>query len=267
MFIPKPIYDMLNSSNLILQYQNVSCLRTKTSEIYLQSLLAECDIIVLTETWLKAGIYDAELFHSSYNVFRKDRNYELMGLERGGGVLLASKGNLEVKQEIILGIDDTDCDYICVQVKIPGSMRKMLIAVFYFTPNTTTSTYAHVCDMLTIHISQIQELVDILILGDFNIPSFTRVLTGQNNCDNNCDKANTLYDFMHVNDLTSHNTIANKFGKTLDLILSSTSKTDVQRTESLTRVEDPYHSTLQITVQICKPQLINKHTQSQPITP
>ena len=46
------------------------------------------DILIITETWLKSEVEDAELGLDSFHVFRKDRTLN-KDISRGGGVLVA----------------------------------------------------------------------------------------------------------------------------------------------------------------------------------
>ncbi|CAN7947312.1 unnamed protein product, partial [Ixodes hexagonus] len=52
----------------------------------------ECNLVVLTETWLNSSICDTELSSSfpNFDIFRRDR-----ANKRGGGVLIAAHRNLQ----------------------------------------------------------------------------------------------------------------------------------------------------------------------------
>lgn len=49
------------TKNLNIYYQNVRGLRTKCNELRLSVLNNNYDVIILTESWLHSGIFDAEL--------------------------------------------------------------------------------------------------------------------------------------------------------------------------------------------------------------
>ena len=51
------------------------------------------DILIITETWLKSEIEDAELGLESFYIFRKDRKLNT-DISRGGGVLVVVRKNL-----------------------------------------------------------------------------------------------------------------------------------------------------------------------------
>ncbi|KAK9753574.1 hypothetical protein QE152_g1965 [Popillia japonica] len=75
------------------EQKQIRGLRTKTNEFYNNCLASNFDVIVLTETWLHAGISAMELFGDAYHVYRHDRNSENPSV-RGGGVLVAIHSNL-----------------------------------------------------------------------------------------------------------------------------------------------------------------------------
>lgn len=64
------------------------------------------DIIAITETWMSESIYSNEILPNNYNIIRKDRD------TRGGGVLLAVKNIIPVKQ---LPVPD-DVEIVSVEI-------------------------------------------------------------------------------------------------------------------------------------------------------
>ena len=144
---------MNDAADIEIIYQNVRGLRTKISDLYLQSFTMECEILALSETWLKEGIFDTELLNSTFVVYRKDRNYAQTGVTRGGGVLLALKTSFQAVRIVLQGLNDLDCDYVGVRVRRQDLAGSLHVFVFYFPPNTAAETYARVCDALTIYMS------------------------------------------------------------------------------------------------------------------
>ncbi len=71
-------------------------------------------------------------------------------------------------------------------------------------------------DMLTMHISSIRNSEDLIILGNFNVPTTFK----QENTDSlerltaytSCSKAAVLYEFIGGNNIEFHNTIKNVQG-------------------------------------------------------
>ena len=97
-------------------------------------------------------IKSSEIFHTSFTVMRKDRNYQALGLGRGRGILLAVRLNLRAKRVTIPGIEDTDCDYVCVQVSWEKYQNKVYVAIFYFPPKTFDEVYTHTFDVLSLYL-------------------------------------------------------------------------------------------------------------------
>lgn len=59
---------------MLIFYQNVNRIRSKISELYINVLNSNYDIICLTETNLNDSIFDSECFDDRYSVFRRDRS-------------------------------------------------------------------------------------------------------------------------------------------------------------------------------------------------
>lgn len=64
-------------------------------DLTLSTDTADYDIISITETWLNAGHNNNEFFSSKYRVFRKDRCDSSIGTDRGGGVLIAVRMEID----------------------------------------------------------------------------------------------------------------------------------------------------------------------------
>jgi hypothetical protein len=61
--------------HLNIFFQNVTSVRTKHFEIYINVSPIDYNILCLTETWLNYLFYDHNLFPGNFNVFRSDRVY------------------------------------------------------------------------------------------------------------------------------------------------------------------------------------------------
>ena len=96
--------------NIDIYYQNVRGLNTKLIEVLTSSISMEHDIFAFTETWLCSNVNDREIFDTNYfNVFRADRNFSETSRTRGGGVLIATRKNLNAVQIDICTINDDFC--------------------------------------------------------------------------------------------------------------------------------------------------------------
>ena len=150
---------------LSVYYQNVRGLRTKI--VQLRLLLSSCDydLLVLTETWLRSDIEDAEIT-ADYTLFRCDRSHLTSSFSRGGGVLIAVKKGITCESVLL-----PDCDNLeQVAVRLKATHRSIYIVAIYLPPNSRS-------DLYSAHAHAVQWLADrssdsdvILSLGDFNLP-------------------------------------------------------------------------------------------------
>ena len=86
--------SMITSSNsLKIYYQNVRGLRSKTNRLHQEATNNDYDMICLTESWLRDGIFNRELFDDRYVVARRDRDHETSSKSDGGGVCVAVKSS------------------------------------------------------------------------------------------------------------------------------------------------------------------------------
>lgn len=86
--------------DILCFYENIRGLRTKVDKLNVASLSQNYDILALTETWLNSDFNDYELLDNRYAIFREDRDYNLAGCARGGGVLFAVKKNIACRKNV-----------------------------------------------------------------------------------------------------------------------------------------------------------------------
>ena len=60
-------------------------LNTKVDEFFAAVAEVDFSFIALCETWLGDGVANSELFPSDYQVFRRDRKYDVVNRCSGGG--------------------------------------------------------------------------------------------------------------------------------------------------------------------------------------
>ena len=172
------------------------------------------DILIGSETWLKPEVNDNELSFTGYNIFRKDRASN----QRGGGVLIAVKQDLQCMQVDSLG---TDCEILWVKI-LTKTQKPIYICAFY-RPDVSDSKglveFEHSLRKAT-------EMKDakIVIGGDFNLPNWdwqdmklknTKVYTKMHS-----DFVDLLYD-VGVSQMVSKPTRHNP-DNTLDLVITNT---------------------------------------------
>lgn len=121
----------------------------------------DCDVLVLTETWLHPDIYDSEIasLADTHNIYRCDCTKK-----RGGGVLLAIK-----KKTIISHVINTNSELEVVWAACLSSTTKVLFGFCYRPPDSTKCFV----NELWSSIDKATELCltkFTYLLGDFNFP-------------------------------------------------------------------------------------------------
>mgnify|MGYP005982009899 FL=1 len=91
----------MGSSNVLqfnFQYQNVGGMNTKLFRFFKSATGCGSDLIAVSETWLTDSVSSLEIVDSNlYNVFRKDRCFDTLGVTRGGGVMLLVRKQFQVE--------------------------------------------------------------------------------------------------------------------------------------------------------------------------
>ncbi|XP_053686335.1 uncharacterized protein LOC128735876 [Sabethes cyaneus] len=203
--------------------QNVRGLRTKIDELFLSTTESEYDAIFLTETGLDDRINSLQLFGSSFNVFRCDRNPENSNKTTFGGVLIAIAQRHP--STIVRTMNGNRLEQVCVSTTIRG--RKLLLCCIYVPPER-----ARVADVINSHISSIGELCDacsergsVIVCGDYNQPrieweptdsAIQNISTSQLPC-----ASAALIDGMNFLNLSQVNTHRNHLRRMLDLVFCS----------------------------------------------
>ena len=222
-------------SSLCCYYQNVRGLRSKTDDLLTSSFSSPYNLIMLTETWLTPSISNSEIFAPRYSVHRTDRDPTSTGRSRGGGVLLAYAEGIECE------VLDTSHFSIAIPLidiivaKCVGVSFSYYVVVLYIPPDLHLTEFSLALDMLE------QLVADslVLIVGDFNVPSFG---VGSNHRE---PRANRLIDFAAILNLQQYNCITNALGRTLDLVFSNIcGDLSVQRDLIPLVAEDAHHPAL-----------------------
>lgn len=244
------------SDNLGLYYQNTRGLRGKIRfGLKNNFTLANHDCICLTETWLNDNINSNELFDDTYNVFRADRsvqNYNTLRTNRpnlqsdaniaGGGCLMALKKNISAMR---MTRWESEVPFDNVWLKVNTSNNNKLFINTIYIPGW--ASFEHV----NLYFEQLFDIINarepyarFILIGDFNLPCIDWFPNGDQ-----CTAirhegrfANELLDTMTASNVAQRNTITNKFGRILDLIISNV-KITVERTEGIVK-EDDYHPSL-----------------------
>ena len=96
------------------------------------------DFIVVTETWLKDSICDAELLSSQYELYRHDQPRH----QPGGGALQAVSSRLRSRPLATLPPPIPGCEQAWCLVNLEGG-RRLAAGVVYLPPSPDSTTLEH----------------------------------------------------------------------------------------------------------------------------
>lgn len=195
-------------------------MRTKTNEFYMKMACGDYDIVVLTETWLRPDVVNAELA-SNYSIFRCDRNERSSVLQRGGGVLIAVRSSLRCNAVSLT--DYALLEQVAVSVKLPNST--IHICGIYIRPNSQPDVYS-------MHSNAVREICDhsldsdsIVVVGDYNLPHLSWTLDEDINSylpSNASSESEIVFtETMIASGLHQINTLRNSNNRILDLAFVS----------------------------------------------
>lgn len=118
---------------LLIYYQNINGLRTKTNQIYKNVNNLPHDFIVFTETWLCNSMADAELL--SFQIFCISMaDAELLNFQ-----IFRRDSHSDNESTRVGGVNDfqqTDYEIICINIKINMDHGNLNIVAVYIPPTT-----------------------------------------------------------------------------------------------------------------------------------
>lgn len=227
----------LSRSSLLLYYQNCRGLNTKLAEFYASVSDLSYDIVCVTESWLNDSVNNSECFPCNYNVIRCDRNFEVTGRSRGGGVMLG------LSDAILYTVIDTTfftntiplVDIILCRCISP---IKLLICLMYIPPDLSIDDLEFLTSSLDMYLMEEQ----VLLLGDFNLPNFVLEVPS-------CAKTSAFLNFCSLLGLRQCNSVLNVSDRLLDLVLAGGDiSVSIHRTGLPFVQEDVYHPALELTI-------------------
>lgn len=241
--------DVSNDSPkcLSLYYQNVRGLRTKTRNVYLNSLKLPYDIFALTETNLTPNFHDNEVFPEAvFNTFRAD-GLELVDCPSGRGVLLAV--NVSFDAHLFKKSQTNDFEFVCVKITFPR--RCLYILCCYIHPSQPITTYQLATDAVDSLFDAIDPCDDVITLGDFNLPNLQWTLSDDESHfvpNATSDKELLLTDRLCDSGLLQVSGIRNYLDRQLDLVFSSDAdNSTVSESNHLLSTLDSFHPPLFLT--------------------
>ena len=123
---------------------------------------SEIPFIIITESWLKPFISDAQITIPDYEIVRQDRIKRLRG-----GVILYVHKSLPISD--ICKYDDDTCEAVICTIKTINTK----IAAVYRPPDTSDNSFENLLSFLDKGITNLfhpNRHMDIIMAGDFNFP-------------------------------------------------------------------------------------------------
>lgn len=176
-------------------YQNCRGLRTKLHTAYMNVLLFDYDIIILTETWLHGEISDREFIDERYQVYRSDRDLAASGRGIGGGVLIAVRhalaacpGGVIVRllgcgmpagcgsRPPPLTAPDAIIDHVTLELSI--GTQKYIVGAVYIPTNINANSYLSYFDYMLELLQNVSDC-NVCVVGDFNLPDIEWISKGK----------------------------------------------------------------------------------------
>nr|CAH7715791.1 unnamed protein product [Callosobruchus chinensis] len=178
----------------------------------------------------------SELFLDSYDVHRKDRAHDRLGLSTGGGVLLAMDPSLKSEVVSTTEFEDTFPEIDFILCKCNVSFHVLYIAVIYIPPHISTDNFDSFFDML----GNLEYLYskNLIIMGDFNCAAYI-----ENKLEDR--RTSIITNWICLSGLNQHSSIRNSYGKLLDLVISNVDLNVIREVVPFVN-EDVHHPALSI---------------------
>lgn len=241
---------------MLIFYQNVNRIRSKTVDIFLNVLNSSYDIICLTETNLNDSIYDGELFDTRYNVVRRDRHESSSRKSEGGGVLIAIKKSFKFTRQVSW---ESQLEDLWIRVLPNSTDDKVInICLCYIPPDLPMELVDEFYTNLQNVAIQFRDTEEFLCIGDFNIPDIQWQTTPNSNVmipsERKGRRAEYLFETLEFCGLNQFNNILNKNDRLLDLVISSVDSISVSCAVPLSK-EDKHHPPILIDIDVIPPNL------------
>ena len=140
---------------------NCQSIRKKAADIEVLNSLHKPDFICGTESWLNSSIKNGEIFPTSFNVFRMDRETSTIG----GGVFQISNEDLITSQ--LDNLSSTNSESIWT---VKG-IYPIAICTFYRPPKDTQGFQLDELDQALFKLGNKINTQNIIIMGVFNLPN------------------------------------------------------------------------------------------------
>jgi hypothetical protein len=118
----------------------------------------DCQIVGVTETWLKSSVLSSEILDDNFIVYRRDRSDK-----RGGGVLLCVKRNIHSSHILAA----KEAEILAIEVR-PSTNIKFAFIICYRSPSTPVNEFVKELHIVLLKITK--EYNRVCMMGDFNFP-------------------------------------------------------------------------------------------------
>ena len=204
-------------ASLSIGMLNVRSLLHKIEEIRLSLLVAQFDVLCISETWLDESVLSSELEVIGYSALSKHIN------RHGGGILIYVNDKLDFIRRCDLEI----IDLVCVWIEIRTETGKMLISSIYRPPSTKEKYLDTILDSIE---RAHDENCIILVVGDLNI---------------DCDKPNTQLSLIEnlfglTQLVTEHTRVTNNSSSLIYLILTTNPEYHLKTNVFILTLSDHY---------------------------
>ena len=230
----------------VLNIQGLKPQTTPSKIPYVEDILKDKNqlFIALTETWLKSHT-KAELAIGGYSIFRADRKgrKHIRGRYSGGAAIYL-RSDIAATTEKILDFSNG----VVEAVAVFSEKENLLICALYRQPddsihNHKSGSYelSQALHEISNSIAKLQGTPDILICGDFNLPSANWDAIGEDTGSAHSTLRNSLNQFQNKHFLTQViNLPTNKSGNTLDLVFTNNSQLVNECSSVPTQFSDHY---------------------------
>ncbi|CAB4028557.1 Hypothetical predicted protein, partial [Paramuricea clavata] len=165
---------------------NARSLNNKLRDFQSMVYTSDCDVVVVSESWLTPSVLNKEILPNGYDIYRCDRQDG----KRGGGVLIAIKNEIESKRRKEL---ESNCEIVVCEIHISKGM-KLIICGFYRPPSSKNEYLMNFGNSLE---NIVRDGTPVILCGDFNFPEIDWELQVAPGCDNLpnifCDMINDAF--------------------------------------------------------------------------
>jgi hypothetical protein len=183
----------------------------------LETLNSDYDVIVLTESWLKEGVFDNEFKSNDFSVFRRDRSSFTSDKKDGGGVLILVRNSSFKSVKLQLQWQNQTTEDIWITLSL-GNKDIHLCGV-YISPDCDTQKINDFSKKVqNIRLTNPNDLF--VVAGDFNIPNY---VTSQNvDYSSGTSRLSIIKKMENYCNFTQLNSFLNSNQNVLDLVFSNT---------------------------------------------